>query len=90
MQEESSDLLGKVFSTTEETPEPVWEDGGEIFIGNVQKNKSRKKWRIFVYYEISKAELLLTNFVALKIQNYEKKITEKFKIPRKKFLSNFN
>ena len=49
MQEESSDLLGKVFSTTEETPEPVWEDGGEIFIGNVQKNKSRKKWRIFVY-----------------------------------------
>ena len=49
MQEEESNLLGKVFSTTEETPEPVWEDGGEIFIGNVQKNKSRKKWRIFVY-----------------------------------------
>ena len=49
MQEEESDLLGKVFSTTEEAPEPVWEDGGEIFIGNVQKNKLRKKWRIFVY-----------------------------------------
>ena len=50
MQEESSDLLGKVFSTTEEAPEPVWEDGGEIFIGKVQKNKSRKKPRNFVYY----------------------------------------
>ena len=33
MQEESD--LEKYFSTTEaeETPEPVWEDGGEIFIG---------------------------------------------------------
>ena len=35
MQEESSSDLEKYFSTTEaeETPEPVWEDGGEIFIG---------------------------------------------------------
>ena len=63
MQEESD--LEKYFSTTEaeETPEPVWEDGGEIFIGKFWtldsvsekssfSKKNHKKYLIDVYITI--------------------------------------